>query len=179
MEETELVDGADVTIGGLSPQRLRDLLELRGVRTNDQAEILLAGPAFESSAPLWITVVERSVGALGFPAGATFPELIKGAQALGLVACPPETGPYLRLALPGQAESADSILRVGRAPSASLSVIAEPLTSDGTAPRGFYLRVVDGERWLRGYSCDDDHVWSADDRLVWRRPDSAGVASSE
>lgn len=168
MDETELRRGLTVTVGGRPRAELRELLSRHGVRTNEQAEALLDGPAFDETPARAVTVVERTVRELGSAHGATFPELLAGAARHGLAVCPPDTAPYLRLTLVDQAEAPDAVLRHGRAPTASLSVIAEPLSSDGSAPRGFYLRVVEGVVWLRGYSCDDAHVWSADDRLVFR-----------
>ncbi len=36
-------------------------------------------------------------------------------------------------------------------------------------PKGFYLRVVDGRAWLRGYRCDDEYDFDPADRFVFRR----------
>ena len=35
-------------------------------------------------------------------------------------------------------------------------------------PKGFYLRHIDGAPWLRGYRSGPEHVWSAQDRLLFR-----------
>jgi hypothetical protein len=34
---------------------------------------------------------------------------------------------------------------------------------------GFYLRRIQGVLWLRGYRSALEHIWSADDRFVFRR----------
>ena len=43
-----------------------------------------------------------------------------------------------------------------------------PLRADHDYPKGFYLRVVDGVTWLRGYRCDDEYVWPAGSVLALR-----------
>ena len=37
-------------------------------------------------------------------------------------------------------------------------------------PKGFYLRVVDDEVWLRGYRCDDTYEWGPEQRLALVQP---------
>ena len=66
-----------------------------------------------------------------------------------------DTGPYLRMALNEQVASRDSVMSSGRAPDGALTVAAEALSKDDEAPKGFYLRLVDGQAWLRGYRCDE------------------------
>ena len=59
-------------------------------------------------------------------------------------------------------------MSAGRAPEGSLTVASEILSDDDEYPKGFYLRVVDDAAWLRGYRCDDEHIWSSDDRFLFR-----------
>lgn len=80
------------------------------------------------------------------------------------------TGPYLRLAMPGQHTAPDSVLSAGRAPTGAVHVASEPVTSDPEYPKGFYLRVVDGRQWLRGYRCDDTYVFTPEQRLAFVLP---------
>ena len=47
---------------------------------------------------------------------------------------------------------------------------SDALSRDDEYPKGFYLRVVDGRAWLRGYRCDDGHSWSPDDRFIFQLP---------
>lgn len=47
---------------------------------------------------------------------------------------------------------------------------SEAPSRDDEYPKGFYLRVVDGRAWLRGYRCDDGHSWSPDDRFIFQLP---------
>jgi len=48
-----------------------------------------------------------------------------------------------------------------------LTIGSASLELDAEYPKGFYLRVIDGRPWLRGYRCDDEYVWGAGDRLVF------------
>jgi hypothetical protein len=60
------------------------------------------------------------------------------------------------LAMIGQSNAPD--LSAGRAPTGAIHVASEPLSRDVEYPKGFYLRIVDGQAWLRGYRCDDTYV---------------------
>ncbi|MCY1241037.1 hypothetical protein D9M72_539170 [compost metagenome] len=74
------------------------------------------------------------------------------------------------MALNEQVTSSDSVMSSGRAPDGALTVASEALSRDDDYPKGFYLRVVDGQAWLRGYRCDDEHTWSPDDRFIFQLP---------
>lgn len=92
------------------------------------------------------------------------------AGPLRLELCPPATGPYLRLAVTSQSQAPDSVLSAGRAPSGALHVLSAPLSEDHEYPKGFYLRVVDGVSWLRGYRCDDEYRLPPEAAMVLRVP---------
>ncbi|WP_130412818.1 hypothetical protein [Xylanimonas ulmi] len=79
-----------------------------------------------------------------------------------------DTGPYLRLAFDDQAAAPDAVMPSGRAPSGSVTVASEPVEADHDFPKGFYLRVVDGTAWLRGYMCDNQHVFAPNDRFAFQ-----------
>lgn len=140
-------------------------LSSRGVH----AETLLEDAVFDERAIPAIVVTERTVADVGLPYGVTLPQILEGAQQQGLLLCPADTGPYLRMALSEQATSLASVTSSGRAPTGALTVAAETLSDDDDYPKGFYHRVVDGQAWLRGYRCDDEHPWSADDQFVTGR----------
>lgn len=141
---------------------------LREAYEHTHAEILLADPALDVVDHETITIVERTVGELGLLTGGTLPEVFERAEAVGLRLCPPITAAYLRLALADQTSAPDSVLSTGRAPSGSITVAARRLCNDDDYPAGFYLRVIDGRPWLRGYRCDDEHAWSTEDRFVFQ-----------
>lgn len=164
-------DGPRIVVGGRARANLVAELRRAGIHLNEYAETLLADAAFErAEAPTEIAFVDRSVAELGLPNGGTLADVFGAARAAGLDLCPPQAGPYLRFATLAQASAPDSVMNAGRAPSASLTVASAPLRLDDDYPKGFYLRVVDGVPWLRGYRCDDEHVFAPEDRLVFRMP---------
>lgn len=149
-----------VSVGGQSREQLRRLLAEAGVALNGHAETLLEDSAFDGGkAVLTLTVVRRTVGGLGLVDGGTLAQVLEAAAAVGLEPCPLATGPYLRLATLDQADAPDSVLSAGRPPSGAIHVVSVPVSSDVDHPKGFYLRVVDGRPWLRGFRCDDDYEW--------------------
>lgn len=164
------IDRLEVSVGGLSRAELRRALTSRNINLNAHAETLLGADVFDRGAPRVVTVTERTVAALGGAEGATLPEILELAREGGLLTCPADTGPYLRLTLNDQATSADSVMSTGRAPEGSLTIASAPLSDDDDYPKGFYLRVVDGRPWLRGYRCDDEHIRSGGDRFVFCLP---------
>lgn len=70
----------------------------------------------------------------------------------------------------GQWNAPESVLPAGCAPTGAIHVAFDPLSEDVEYPKGFYLRGVDGQAWLRGYRCDDTYVWAPDHRLAFLSP---------
>ena len=161
-----------LVVGGVSREELRARLEERDIQLNDSARTLLEDPCFDTRAPETLEVVQRSLQQLGLPSGGTLPQITAAAREQGLAPLPPDTGPYLRLAITDQEQAPDSILSAGRAPTGAVHVLTAPLSADHDYPKGFYLRVVDGVTWLRGFRCDDEYVWPADAVLALRAPDA-------
>lgn len=160
----------EVTVGGLSRHDLKSELSSRQIHLNAQAQILLDDAVFDdANTQHVITVVVRNVSDLGLPHGATLSQIFDAAQGLGLKLCPPTSGPYLRLAVTKQEGSTDPVMSRGRAPEGSYTVAAQTLRDDDEYPKGFYLRVVNGQSWLRAYRCDDTHIWSPDDQFIFRQ----------
>ncbi|MFD0047438.1 hypothetical protein ACFVGV_19850 [Pseudarthrobacter scleromae] len=168
MPDMPRVERLQVCVGGLSRRQLMSSLSSRGVLLNGHAETLIEDVFFDYQPPRPVVVTERTVGELGLPSGAMLAQIFKVAQNQGLLLCPADTGPYLRMALNEQVVSRDSVMSSGRAPDGALTVAAEALSKNDEYPKGFYLRVVDGKAWLRGYQCDDEHVWSPDDRFIFQ-----------
>ena len=157
-----------LTVATLSRPRLLDALQRERIQLNASAQTLLEAPAFDQPAPRSVTLVERSLSELGLEAGAALPRIFDVAEDQGLSLCPVATGPYLRLAWLSQPNAPDAIMSNARAPSASLTIAASPLRPDEEDyPKGFYLRVIDGHPWLRGYRCDLTYGWNRDDRFVF------------
>lgn len=162
-------DSLEITVGGLSRFDLNAELSTQHIQLNAHAQILLEDEVFDdASTQQVITVVERRVSDLGLSGGGTLSQIFAAAQEHGLKLCPPTTGPYLRLAMTEQVSTTDLVMSRGRAPEGSFTVAARTLSDDDEFPKGFYLRVVDGQPWLRGYRCDDVHLWSPDDRFIFQ-----------
>jgi len=114
--------------------------------------------------------VERTVGQLGLVDSGVRKQVFAAARMAGLEPCPPIAGPYLRLALVDQENAPDSVLSAGRAPAGAVHVASEPVSDAVDHPKGFYLRVVDHQPWLRGYRCDDSYVFPPEQRLLFVSP---------
>lgn len=136
---------------------------------NKYGEKLLSDDKFTSSKTKYsLETVELTVRALGFPNGATLPEIFKRAKELGLELCPLELGPYLRLQYLEQPEdSKGTLLSQHQAPSGSITIASEVVSEDDDFPKGFYLRKINGMLWLRGYIADHQHVWNRDDHFIF------------
>lgn len=168
MTESDL----QLVVGGLSRDALRDALAAQGVALNSYAEMLLQQSAFDDRTEQTVRVTRRSVAELGLPEGGTLPQIRAATAAAGLLPCPLQTGPSLRLAMTDQEQAPDAVLSAGRVPTGALHVLSAPLSADHEVPKGFYLRVVDGTVWLRGYRCDDEYVLPPESQLVLRVPEA-------
>lgn len=113
-----------------------------------------------------VHLFECSLAGLGLAHGGTLPQLRQAVLAAGLTPCPPAVAPLLRLCTLDQVNSTDSVLRHGRVPDGSVHVLSPSLGEDPSVHRGFHLRVVEGVPWLRGFMCDDLHMFGADDRWI-------------
>jgi len=163
-----------VRVGGLARPDLRSALAAAGVRLNASAETLLNDPLFASTQAETVhavEIVERSVGQLGLTDGATLPEILASARDHRLMLCAPFAAPYLRLAVLDQPSAPGSVMSRGRPPTGAVHVASERLRAEYEYPRGFYLRVVEGTPWLRGFHCTDEAPWSSDDRFVFQSPE--------
>ncbi len=156
-------------VGGMSKSELtRRLNELR-IAMNAYAEQLFADERFTTSdVRRTLLTAELSVAELGLPDGARLPQIFEKASELGLNLCPLELAPHLRMQYTEQADGGSlSVPGQNQAPEGSITIASEPLTDDHEFPKGFYLRSIEGTLWLRGYRCDFEHVWQAEDRFVF------------
>jgi len=165
-----LMPGA-VSIGGLSKSDLHAALREHDVQLNQAAEALFEDPRFTTlGARHVVEVVALSVAELGFGEGATYGQLITRALESGLVECPLELGPHLRMQFRNQPDGVDTKPPTrGRAPPSSVTVASPPLDDSDETAKGFYLRRVDSVLWLRGYWSWPGHIWSPDALLVFSR----------
>lgn len=159
-----------VHVGGMAKAELLALLERAHVQMNEHARTLFTQSAFVTSqTPSSIQIVELSALDLGFSCPATSALIHARALELGHALCPIELGPYLRLQYSDQPEGhVGSPPSHGRAPPGSITIASAPISTDDTIPKGFYIRVIGGVPWLRGYRADAEHLWAPEDRFVFR-----------
>jgi len=160
-----------VRIGGMGKAELLQALRERNVHLNHAAETLFDDRRFTLLGRRQVVeIASVSVADLGFEEGAAYAQLVARALEFGLVECPLELGPHLRMQFAGQPDVAGGTSTThGRAPPGSITVASSPLDDADETPKGFYLRRVDGVSWLRGYSSWPGHVWSPEDVLVFAR----------
>jgi len=157
-----------VEVGGLTKPELINKLQRQNILMNELGEKLFAFNNFTTSIEQYVLkTVELSVRDLGLPGGGELIEIYKRADQLGLELCPLELGPFLRLGCLDQPEGFIEIQQQNQAPNGSITVASRVLTEDDNFPKGFYLRRINGVLWLRGYVCDDQHVWNPSDRFVF------------
>lgn len=161
-----------VQIGGKTKTELLQQLTDNGVQINDAGKILFASDRFPTTdRPTQIETIELTVRHLGFTEGAKLPEIFATATQLDLRLCPIELGPHVRLQFLDQSEGCEGhAVTQHCAPPGSITIASEPVTSDHTFPKGFYLRRINGTLWLRGYRCDNEHVWDPSDRFLFAQP---------
>jgi hypothetical protein len=155
----------------MDKRALLQALREHNVQLNKAAEALFEdhrfSPLTESKV---IEIAFVSVADLGFADGATYEQLTARARESGLIECPLELGPQLRLQFLDQPEgSAGFPATQHRAPPGSITVASSPLDERDETPKGFYLRRIDGVLWLRGYWSWPGHIYSPDGVFVFAR----------
>lgn len=157
-----------IEFGGLSNLQLIHKLKQHSVLMNELGERLLSDDRFlTSKTKSSVNTVELTVRDLSFPDGATLPQIFERASELGLELCPLELGPHLRLQYLDQPEG-NNLLQQHQAPSGSITIASPVISEDDNFPKGFYLRNIHGQLWLRGYTADHLHVWNPDDHFIFR-----------
>ncbi|CAA9196934.1 helicase [Flavobacterium collinsii] len=158
-----------IEYGGFSKEDLLQKLKASTIMLNEFAEIIFSNKAFKTSKKKkLISIKEISINELGFPNGATISEIKESLKKFGLSECPLEAAPYLRLKLLNQEEITVSEHQKNKAPLGSLTIFTNSISNDDSFPKGFYLRKMNGQLWLRGYTCSLDFVWSPDDRFIFK-----------
>ncbi len=165
-------DSRLVYVGGANAEQLYAQLRGAGVELNESALTLLSSDRFMTSEARRTSMsVELSVRNLGYTQGAAMSELQDKAVALGLCLPPIEFGPHLRLQYLDQPEGyCGHPITAHRAPPGSITIASAPLSEDDEFPKGFYLRLIQGTLWLRGYRSGPEHVYDPDDRLIFCLP---------
>src|SRR5688572_26527241 len=118
-----------VHVGGMDKRELLQALREHHVQLNRAAEALFEDRRFTLlSESKVIEIASVSVVDLGFGAGATYEQLTARALESGLVECPLELGPHLRVQFLDQPEgSAGFPATKHRAPPGAITVASTPL----------------------------------------------------
>lgn len=157
-----------ITIGERTTNQLLTKLEQNNILLNPFAETLLNDERFPISPSRYtINIVEVTVEQLGLINGATTRTLLKEAAKFKLGVCPLEAIVVIReiySALPSSNEKTS-----GFAPDGSITIASLPLDNNDEFPKGFYIRTIDDEKWIRGYIADDLHVWKPTDRFILKK----------
>jgi hypothetical protein len=148
-----------IEVGGVTGFQLLGDLENAGVHLNEHAKTLLLSDQFPQSRRHTVSVVVLTVRELGLESGGTLPVIFQQARHHGLAAGPPDLAAHFRLQYLNQPDGEAG--PPGKAPPGSITVASEPISP--TAPRGFYLRTIAGELWLRGYRAAANHLWDPED----------------
>ncbi|MBP2078422.1 helicase [Oceanobacillus polygoni] len=158
-----------IEIGGLTNIQLTQKMQQHAIMMNEYGERLLTDERFTTSETTYsLKTIELTVRNLGFPDGATLPTIFKRASELGLELCPHELGPHLRLKYLDQPEGHSGISSSQhQAPSGSITIASEIISEDDDFPKGFYIRKINDELWLRGYVADHLHVWNPNDHFIF------------
>lgn len=157
-----------ITTGGHTKDDLRQALEQADIQCNAHAKALFADARFAISPdPHTVTVLFITVVELGFPEGANLPDIFTQAERIGLALCPLELAVDLRFQWRSQEESTNHDLHRHKAPQGAVTVASPVISPDPQVPKGFYLRNVAGQLWLRGYICDDQYVWHLGDQFAF------------
>jgi len=159
-----------IEYGGISKINLLENLLDSGIKLNKFAQIIFSSKLFKTSNHSQeIEIIETSIKELGFPDGATISEINDRIKSLGLAECPLEAAPSIRLKLSDQQEMVDNLIsKKNQNPPGSITIFSDPITADDDFPKGFYLRKIEGEFWLRGFICSMDYVWKASDRFIFK-----------
>ncbi|MCX5774388.1 MAG: hypothetical protein NTX05_07265 [Fusobacteria bacterium] len=111
------------------------------------------------------SLIVLSVKSLGFQKGATLSKMIERGKKRGLKPCSLTVALSFRVIF--DEEQSETEMTSGKAPTGSITVISASSSDTPEFPKGFYLRKIHGEKWLRGFSCSDDYEFNLEDRVAF------------
>lgn len=157
----------NISIGGVTKESLFQRLNEHDIMINPLGEKLLRSELFQvSTERQHILLTEISLNELGFKDGANLLEIIKAAHKIGLTVCPVDVALFLRLDY--KQKNTYGMEKKFKTPEGAVTVISEILNEEATFPKGFYLRKIEGQLWLRGYLCDYEHIFEADETFIFK-----------
>lgn len=147
----------------MSVDVLLSTIKNSGMQIGKWAEDIMGKPAFVvSSNNIAIDLIVKSVSELGFDEGANFDQICQAAQKIGLIKCPAEAGPQLRLQHTDQPEGE------------WLVVAMDSITDSAGDPRMFLVGHNDRGRWLVGDFGFAEHVYGRTKKFVFFNPGCKG-----
>lgn len=156
----------NLIFGGITKDELIQLLKDNIIIMNPSGERLLNSELFKvTKEKTQISLTEISLIELGLKNGARFLEIVEAAEKMGLSMCPVDVAPFLRLEY--SQENSHGMEKKYKTPEGAVTVMSKILDEDIYFPKGFYLRKIDGELWLRGYICDYEHVFDAHETFIF------------
>lgn len=157
-----------ITIGGISKEELISLMKEKNILINPLGEKLLESDLFQVTKERQpIDLTEISLIELGLTDGkAGLLKVIKQAENVGLKICSPDVAPFLRLAYFEDINS-HGTEKKHKTPDGAVTVVSEILDEDVYFPKGFYLRKIDNDYWLRGYICDYEHTFDPNEKFIF------------
>ncbi|CAM3844257.1 helicase [Mucilaginibacter galii] len=159
----------DVEYGGISKGELLEILIRSDIQLNEFAKLIFSSNLFPTiTTKKTVLVIILTIEQLGFPEGATILEITKHINRIGLTYCPLEVGPNLRLQLKDQQEISGHFHVKYQSPLDAITIFSKPIIDDNDFPKGFYLRKIEGQLWLRGYTCTSDHMWNPKDMMAFQ-----------
>lgn len=146
----------EITIGGLSKEKLLQQLSEADIQFNKYAEILFDHSQFSpASETEKVELVKVTLTDLGLADTCSFEEFSDRASALGLKLCPLYLAAFLRLEYLDQPDGP------------YLTVASFKPQGDGNFPNGFYLRKFENALWLRGYQADGFSGWPESNEFIF------------
>ena len=157
-----------IRIGGMAKEELLKKINEKSIRLNPLAENLIKSELFQmTETKEVINLTEITLEELGMVEGKTgLLDIFERAKEVGLAICLPEVALFLRLSYVEDPESR-GFEKKHQTPHGAMTVASEILDGDLEFPKGFYLRKVDGDYWLRGYTCDYEHQFSLDETFIF------------
>lgn len=147
---------SEISIGGLTKDKLNQRLIETGIQFNKYAHILFEHPNFIPSAKVeTVKLVKVTLADFDLNNPCSFQEFVDRALKLGLKLCPLYLAAFLRLEYLDQPEGS------------YLTVASKKPENDDNYPNGFYIRNNENALWLRGYRADDYCEWPNQNEFIF------------
>ena len=145
------------------------LLEENEIMVNEYCKTYIEHERFRFSDTVGTRkIIILTLEEMDFTEPACIPEIENKAKELDYKLCEPSMGVYLRLHYTHQMNSNNTILSgQQRSPNGAVQIASAPLESDYDFPRGLYIRKVDHKLWLRGFICDDEHLFTIENQFAF------------